>query len=78
MAMAEDMEGRRDPHALTAGVLAATDDGVICGVGNGPKRAKAGVGGAIVGLGSKKRGGQILAGVGVVSCELESNAMALS
>jgi hypothetical protein len=45
MPMAEHMEGRREPQTLTAGVLEATDDGVICGVGNGPRRASAGVGG---------------------------------
>jgi hypothetical protein len=62
-----------------AGVLEAMDetDGVICGVGKGPMRASAGVGGAIVGLGSKKRGGKIDAGVGVVSCELLSTLRAL-
>jgi hypothetical protein len=67
--MAEQMEGLRVPLALTAGVLEAIDetDGVICGVGNGPIRASAGVGGAMLGLGSKKRGGKIEAGVGVVS-----------
>ena len=67
--MAEQMEGLRVPLALTAGVLEAIDetDGVICGVGKGPMRASAGVGGAMLGLGSKKRGGKIEAGVGVVS-----------
>jgi hypothetical protein len=60
------MEGLRVPLALTAGVLEAIDetDGVICGVGKGPIRASAGVGGAMLGLGSKKRGGKIEAGVG--------------
>ena len=68
-AIAEHMDGRRVPLALTAGVLEAMDetDGVICGVGKGPMRARAGVGGAMLGLGSKKRGGKIEAGVGVVS-----------
>ena len=63
------MDGRRVPLALTAGVLEAMDetDGVICGVGRGPMRASAGVGGAMLGLGSKNRGGKIEAGVGVVS-----------
>ena len=58
------MEGLRVPLALTAGVLEAMDetDGVICGVGKGPMRASAGVGGAMLGLGSKKRGGKIEAG----------------
>jgi len=78
MAIAEDIEVRREPHTLTAGVLEAIDDGVITGVGRGPMRAKAGVGGAIVGRGSRKRGGQMAAGVGVVSWEPESSAMALS
>ena len=64
--MAELMEGRRELQALTAGVLEATDDGVICGVGKGPKRTKAGVGGASSGLGSKNRGSAV-AGVGVLS-----------
>lgn len=66
IAMAEQIEGRREPQALTAGVLAATDDGVSCGVGSGPMRAKAGVGGAMSGLGSKNRG-SIVFGVGVPS-----------
>ena len=68
------------PLALTAGVLEAIDetDGVICGVGKGPMRASAGVGGAMLGLGSKKRGGKIEAGVGVVSWELLSTLNALS
>lgn len=66
MAMAEQIGGRRDPQALTAGVLAATDDGVSCGVGSGPKRANAGVGGAISGLGSRNRGSTV-SGVGVPS-----------
>lgn len=41
-------------------------------------RASAGVGGAMFGLGSKKRGGKIVAGVGVVSCELLSTFIALT
>jgi hypothetical protein len=42
------------------------------GVGRGPNRARDGVGGSILGLGSKKRGGSEvsgLEGVGVVSLE---------
>ena len=68
-AIAEHMDGRRVPLALTAGVLEAMDetDGVICGVGRGPMRASAGVGGAMFGLGSRKRGGMMDAGVGVDS-----------
>jgi len=66
IAIAELIEGRREPQALTAGVLAATDDGVSCGVGSGPIRANAGVGGAISGLGSKNRGSTVK-GVGVPS-----------
>lgn len=66
MAIAEQIEGRREPQALTAGVLAATDDGVSCGVGRGPMRANAGVGGAISGLGSKNLGSTV-SGVGVPS-----------
>ena len=78
-AIAEHMDGRRMPEALTAGVLEAIDgtDGVICGVGKGPIRASAGVGGAMFGLGSRKRGGKIVAGVGVVSCEVLSIPTAL-
>ena len=64
--MAEQIDGRREPQALTAGVFEATDDGVNCGVGNGPIRANAGVGGAMSGLGSKNRG-RIVNGVGVLS-----------
>lgn len=79
-AMAEHIEGRRGPQALTAGVLEAIDeiDGVSCGVGKGPMRASAGVGGAMFGLGSRKRGGMMDAGVGVVSCEVLSTFMALT
>ena len=66
MAMAEDIDGRREPQALTAGVLEATDDGVSCGVGSGPNRAKAGVGGAMSGFGSRNRGSTV-SGVGVLS-----------
>lgn len=73
------MDDRLVPEALTAGVLEAIDetDGVICGVGKGPMRASAGVGGAMFGLGSRKRGGKIVAGVGVVSCEVLSTPAAL-
>lgn len=66
-AIAEEMDGRREPHALAAGVDEAVVEGVSWGVGKGPMRASAGVGGAMLGLGSKKRGGQMFAGVGVVS-----------
>jgi len=71
MAIAELMDGRRELQALTAGVLEATEDGVISGVGKGPKRAKAGVGGAMSGFGSKKRG-KTVNGVGVFCCDVES------
>lgn len=73
------MDGRRVPEALTAGVPEAIDEteGVICGVGKGPMRASAGVGGAMFGLGSRKRGGKIVAGVGVLSCEVLSTTIAL-
>ena len=64
--MAEAIDGRREPQTLAAGVLAATEDGVICGVGSGPMRASAGVGGRRSGFGSRKRGTTV-AGVGVVS-----------
>lgn len=74
MAMAEHMEGRRELQALAAGVLEPTVDGVICGVGNGPMRMSAGVGGARVGMGSKKRGSTV-AGVGVLSDEVETSRM---
>lgn len=74
---AENMEGRREPQTLAAGVLEATDDGVICGVGNGPILTNAGVGGWRSGFGSKKRGG-IVSGVGVPSCEVESMRIRLN
>ena len=79
-AIAEHMEGLRGPQALTAGVLDAMEeiDGVNCGVGRGPMRASAGVGGAMLGLGSKKRGGKMVAGVGVVSCEVLSTFIAFA
>lgn len=64
--MAEHMDGRREPQTLTAGVLEATDDGVISGVGKGPIPASAGVGGARSGLGSRNRG-KTVNGVGVFS-----------
>lgn len=73
--IAEDMEGRLELQALAAGVDEATDDGVSCGVGRGPMRASAGVGGAMLVFGSKKRGKTVL-GVGVVSFEVESICMA--
>ena len=63
--MAWHIDGRREPTTLAAGVFVAHVDGVICGVGSGPMRGK--VGGFDAGGGSKKRGGQIDAGVGVVS-----------
>ena len=53
MAMAELIDGRRELQALAAGVLKATEEGVNCGVGRGPMRARAGVGGARSGLGSR-------------------------
>jgi hypothetical protein len=73
MAMAEQIDGRREPQALTAGVFEATDDGVSCGVGSGPMRGSAG--GSISGLGSKKRGSKAI-GVGVVSDDIDSNCIA--
>lgn len=72
--MAELMDGRLELQALTAGVFEATVDGVICGVGSGPMRASAGVGGARSGFGSKKRGKAVI-GVGVLTCDVESTAM---
>lgn len=78
IAIAEHMDDRREPQALTAGVLEATDDGVSCGVGSGPIRANAGVGGAISGLGSRNRGGRTVNGVGVLSCDVESSCIALN
>ena len=72
-----DIDDRREPQALTAGVLEATDDGVHCGVGNGPMRANAGVGGARSGFGSKNRGNTVSA-VGVLSCDVESICITLS
>ena len=69
--MAEHIDGRREAHTLAAGVLGATVDGVMFGVGSGPMRARAGVGGWISGLGSKN-GGRIVEGVGVHSCDAES------
>lgn len=65
-AIAEQMDGRREPYTLTAGVFDATDDGVRFGVGSGPMRARAGVGGWISGFGSKNRGSTVV-GVGVPS-----------
>lgn len=55
-AIALHMLGRRDvsePRTLTAGVLEAIDDGVNWGVGSGPMRANAGVGGRGSALGSR-------------------------
>jgi hypothetical protein len=68
-AIAEQIEGRRIPLALTTGVLEAIEetDGVICGVVREPMRASADVGGAMFGLGSKKRDEKIDARVGMVS-----------
>lgn len=68
--MAKDMLERRDsePYTLAAGVLEAIEVGVIWGVGNGPMRDRAGVGGRTLGVGSRKRGSTV-AGVGVVSGE---------
>lgn len=73
--MAEHMDGRLElkPARLTAGVLLVYDFGVSIGVGSGPKRTPVGVGGSMLGLGSKKRGGSEvrgLEGVGVLSFEL--------
>jgi hypothetical protein len=48
------------------------DCGVRTGVGSGPRRTRDGVGGSVLGDGSKKRGGRVvmgLAGVGVTSFE---------
>lgn len=56
IAIAELIDGRLELQALTAGVLEATEEGVMFGVGRGPIRANAGVGGARSGLGSRKRG----------------------
>lgn len=64
--MAEPIDGRRELQVLTAGVFEAKVDGVNCGVGSGPMRASAGVGGARSGFGSKKRGTTVR-GVGVPS-----------
>jgi hypothetical protein len=69
-AIAEQIDGRRDPQTLAAGVFEATVEGVICGVGSGPMRANAGVGGSKSGFGSRKRGNTV-EGVGVVSSELD-------
>jgi len=67
--MAEQIDGRREVKTLAAGVFEPTVEGVMSGVGNGPMRASAGVGGAMSGFGSKKRGGRTVAGVGVLSGE---------
>ena len=75
-AIAELIDGRRELQTLTAGVLEATDDGVNCGVGRGPMRARAGVGGARSGFGSKKRGITVK-GVGVPSSDVVSSFIAL-
>jgi hypothetical protein len=74
-AMAEQIEGRRELQTLAAGVLKPTVDGVIKGVGKGPIRARAGVGGAMSGFGSRKRGSTV-SGVGVLSCDVESTGAA--
>jgi hypothetical protein len=68
--MAEHMDGRLEPQVLTAGVPEATDDGVMTGVGRGPIRASAGVGGQRFGEGSRKRG-NAAKGVGLLSCEVD-------
>ncbi len=72
--IARHMDGRRDAKgaALAAGVLNAPVCGVICGVGSGPMRARDGVGGSMVGLGSKNLGG--LVGVGVASRDCGQHA----
>lgn len=71
MAMAEHIDGRRESQTLAAGVLEVIDDGVICGVGSGPIRARAGVGGPRSGFGSRKRGSTV-SGVGVLSCDVDA------
>ena len=57
-AIAALSDDTREPRGrdLAAGVLLARDCGVKDGVGNGPKRAKDGVGGSNSGFGSRKRG----------------------
>ena len=70
------MDDRPEPQTLTAGVLEPTVEGVICGVGRGPIRAKAGVGGAISVRGSRKRG-NIAKDVGVLSCEVDCVSIGL-
>ena len=81
MAIAEQIEGLLEPQALAAGVLEATEEGVSCGVGNGPIRANAGVGGRVggarSGLGSRYRGSTVI-GVGVLSEDVEWMCMALN
>jgi hypothetical protein len=75
MAMAEHIDGtdgRRDPQALTAGVLEATVDGVSCGVGNGPMRGSAG--GSMSSFGSRNLGSTVV-GVGVLSCDIDSSCI---
>lgn len=74
--MAEPIDGLRELQTLTAGVFEPTVDGVSCGVGKGPIRARAGVGGAMSGFGSKNRGTTVK-GVGVPSWDVESSFMAL-
>ena len=71
-AIAAHIDGLLDPHAarLAAGVEAADDRGVSCGVGSGPIRARHGVGGSMSGLGSKNLGGLHVSGVGVLSVGL--------
>lgn len=71
------MEDLRDPQTLAAGVPVAIDCGVMLGVGSGPKRANVGIGGSTLGLGSRYRGNTV-AGVGVVSCDVESIGRSVS
>lgn len=69
-AMAEDIDGRRKPQRLAAGVSEATEEGVKFGVGRGSMR------GARSGLGSRNRG-NASDGVGVLSCDVEASRMGL-
>lgn len=73
MAIAEQIDGRRDTasRTLTAGVFEATDDGVSCGVGSGPWRARAGVGGAPISTRGSKTFGKAR---GVLSLDSDSRA----
>ena len=69
IAIAEQMDGRRELQVLAAGVLEAIE-GVICGVGSGPIRGTGG--GSMFGVGSRNRG-MTVAGVGVPSCDIDSS-----